>query len=340
MLELGISADGTLRQMARDAADRLALSAYKGTPQAVTLVGSVQHYPWGGYEFIPRLLGQDNPNREPCAELWMGAHPRGLAQVEIDETRLTLDRLIAADPWLTLGGPVALRYNGRLPYLFKVLDVRDMLSVQAHPSRAQAEQGFARENAAGIPVDAPQRVYRDENHKPEVHVALTEFWMLHGFRPLEELVDVLSSEPELAPLAAAFTGRLAAAGREAEPRLALVRDLYGRVMEMPQAEVDAVLQPLLARLESEEAAGKLRKELPGFWALRAARTYPLDGGHRDRGIFSIYLLNLVKLQPGQGTFQSPGELHAYLEGANVELMANSDNVLRGGLTTKHVDVPQ
>ncbi|HTZ52039.1 MAG TPA: mannose-6-phosphate isomerase, class I [Spirochaetia bacterium] len=340
ILERGISAGGTLRRMARDAADRLALSAYKAAPQAVSLHGAVQHYAWGGYDFIPQLLGQDNPGREPCAELWLGAHPRGLAQAEIGGTRITLDRLIAFDPWLTLGSDVALRHNGRLPYLFKVLDVREMLSVQAHPSRAQAEQGFARENAAGIPLDAPQRVFRDENHKPEVHVALTEFWMLHGFRPLEETVDALSTEPELAPLAAGITARLAAAGREPEPRQAILRELYGRLMEMAQPEVDGILDPLLRRLETEEAAGRLHKEQPGFWAVRASRTYGLPGGHRDRGIFSIYLLNLVKLRPGQGTFQPPGVLHAYLEGANVELMANSDNVLRGGLTPKHVDVAQ
>jgi mannose-6-phosphate isomerase len=270
----------------------------------------------------------------------MGAHPRGLAEVQIEGTRLTLDRLIAADPWLTLGSEVALRCAGKLPYLFKVLDVRDMLSVQAHPSRAQAEQGFARENDAGIPIDAPQRVYRDENHKPEVHAVLTDFWMLHGFRPLEEIMDVLSTEPELAPLAAGLSEKLTAAGREAEPRQALLRDLYARLMGMPQTDVDAVLGPLVSRLESEEAAGRLAREHPGFWALRAARTFPVQGGHRDRGIFSIYLLNLVRLRPGQGTFQPPGTLHAYLEGANIELMASSDNVLRGGLTPKHVDVPE
>ena len=337
---LGIADQGILRRMARDAADRLALAAYRGTPQPLALFGAVQHYAWGGYEFIPRLLGQDNPERRPCAELWMGAHPRGLAQVQIEGTRLTLDRLIAADPWLTLGSEVALRCAGKLPYLFKVLDVRDMLSVQTHPSRAQAEQGFSRENDAGIPVDGPRRVYRDENHKPEVHVALTEFWMLHGFRPLEEMMDVLSAEPELAPIAAGLSEKLTAAGRETEPRQALLRELYARLMDMPQPDVDAVLDPLVARLESEEAAGRLGKEQPGFWALRAARIFPVEGGHRDRGIFSIYLLNLVRLRPGEGTFQPPGTLHAYLEGATIELMANSDNVLRGGLTPKHVDVPE
>ena len=330
--------DGTLRHMARDAADRMAVASYKGTPRPLPLFGIVQHYAWGGFETIPGLLAADNTARQPYAELWMGAHPRGTAQVEIDGTRMPLDRLIAADPWLTLGPGVALRFAGRLPYLFKVLDVRDMASIQAHPARVQAEEGFARENAAGIPIDAPNRMYRDENHKPEVHVVLTDFWMLHGFRPLEEMAEVLAAENELAPVAAGFPEKVRAAGRDPAARSAVLKDLYGMVMTMPQAEVDAMIAPLIARLEAEEAAGSLGRDAPGFWALRAARTFPLPSGHRDRGILSIYLLNLVHLRPGQGTYQAAGTLHAYLEGSDIELMANSDNVLRGGLTPKHVDV--
>ena len=268
----------------------------------------------------------------------MGAHPRGTAQVEIDGTRMALDRLIAADPWLTLGPDVALRFAGRLPYLFKVLDVRDMASIQAHPARGQAEEGFARENAAGIPIDAPNRIYRDENHKPEVHVALTDFWMLHGFRPLEEMVEVLSSEDELRSITADVPEKLGTSGRDPAARAALLKELYGSVMTMPQAQIDGMLDPLLARLEAEDAPAGWARDSPGFWALRAARTFPLASGHRDRGIISLYLLNLVHLRPGQGTYQPAGTLHAYLEGSDVELMANSDNVLRGGLTPKHVAV--
>jgi len=336
----GIADDGILRRMARDAADRIAIASYRSTPRPLPLFGAVQHYAWGGYDLIPGLLGMDNAEHRPAAELWMGAHPRGPAQVEIDGTRMTLDRLVAADPWLTLGPAVALRFAGRLPYLFKVLDVRDMASIQAHPSRIQAEEGFARENAAGIPIDAPNRTYRDDNHKPEVHVVLTDFWMLHGFRPLEEMLEVLATENELAPIAAGFPEKLAASGNDPESRPALLRELYGRVMTMPQPEVDGILDPLVARLETEEAAGRLGRDHPGFWALRAARTFPLPAGHRDRGILSVYLLNLVHLRPGQGTYQPAGTLHAYLEGADVELMANSDNVLRGGLTPKHVDAAE
>ncbi len=336
----GIADDGLLRRMARDASERLAIASYRQTPRPLLLTGAVQEYEWGGYDLISGLIGRENVERRPQAELWMGAHQKAPASLEIDGARLSLDRLIAADPWLTLGADVALRFAGRLPYLFKVLDVRNMLSIQAHPTKAQAEEGFARENAAGIPIDAPPRNYRDENHKPEVHVVLSDFWMLHGFRPLEEIVEILSSEEELAGIMPEAGERLRAAGPNPPARSSLLRELYARVMTMSQAEADSILDPLVSRLEAAEAKGTLAKDQPGFWALRAARTFPLPDGHRDRGIVSIFMLNLVHLKPGQGTYQPAGTLHAYLEGANVELMANSDNVLRGGLTPKHVDVPE
>jgi mannose-6-phosphate isomerase class I len=332
------SGGGIIRRMAADSFERVALANYRALPRAVTLLGATQHYPWGGFDFIPGLTGIENSERLPFAELWLGAHPRGPATALIDDARIPLDRLIAADPWLTLGPEVALRHAGQLPYLFKILDVRVMLSLQAHPSRAQAEEGFARENAAGIPLDAPHRNYRDENHKPEVHVALTEFWMLHGFRPLAEIADTLEAERELALLMPGFGDRLRAARENG--RAALLQELYSHLMTMPQADIDELAHPLVSRLEAEEARGVLNRERHGFWALSAARTFPLADGHRDRGVLSMYLLNLVHLKPGQGTYQPAGTLHAYLEGVNVELMANSDNVLRGGLTTKHVDVPE
>jgi mannose-6-phosphate isomerase class I len=333
------AAGGMVRRLETEAAERAALAGFRALPRAVPLAGAVQHYEWGGHELIPSLIGVENPDSRPFAELWMGTHPRAPAMADIDGARISLERLIAADPWAVLGSDAALRFAGRLPYLFKVLDIRQMLSLQVHPSKAQAEEGFARENAAGIPIDAPNRTYRDDNHKPEVQVALRESWLLHGFRPLEEIAEVLSTEPELAAALTGFDEKRRAA-KEPEARAALLRETYARVMTMPQAEVNAMLDPLVARLEAEESAGRLTREHPGFWALRAARTYARPDGSRDRGIVSIYLMNLVHLLPGQGTFQPAGILHAYLEGANVELMSNSDNVVRGGLTPKHMDVPE
>lgn len=304
---------------------------------ALPLHGMVQHYDWGGHNFIPDLLGIENATGRPFAELWMGAHAKAPSLVELAGKQRPLDQLIAEAPEVTLGPAASGHFGGRLPYLFKILDVRKMLSIQAHPTLTQAKEGFARENAEGIPLEASHRNYKDDNHKPEIGVALTEFWMLHGFRPLEQIAETLDRTPELGSLMPGFGQRLAAAGHDHGARRALLRELYSNVMTMPQGQVDSLLNGLLARLQAKPVPGK---ESADYWALRAAENFPLPGGHRDRGIFSIYLLNLVHMQPGQGTFQPAGVLHAYLEGVNVELMANSDNVLRGGLTSKHVDVPE
>ena len=328
-----------------------AVAAFRGDPSLLRLVPRVHHYKWGGLDFIPRLIGVGNPERQPFAELWIGAHPLGPCTVAIGEGNapsapggnapsapggnLTLAELIARAPRETLGAETSRRFGNELPYLLKVLDARSPLSIQAHPSRDQAREGFARENAAGIPLDAPGRNYRDANHKPEVHVVLSEFRMLHGFRPLEQMAEMMSAVPEVGAVMPDFVRRLDGAGWDPQARTGVLRDLYERIMTMPQERVDAHLAPLIARLERECPSDK---DNPDFWALAASRASPLPGGSRDRGIFSIYLLNLVRLRPGQATFQPAGTLHAYLEGVTVELMASSDNVLRGGLTPKHVDV--
>ena len=304
----------------------------------LTLQGVVQHYDWGGYNFIPDLLEMENATRKPFAELWIGAHAKAPSIVELADGREPLDELIAEAPDAILGQAANAHFAGRLPYLFKILDVHKMLSIQAHPTLAQARVGFARENAEGISLEASCRNYKDDNHKPEIGVALTEFWMLHGFRPLEQIAESFSAIPELCALMPGFPQRLAQAGHhDHEARRGLLRELYSTVMTIPQEQVDVLLNGLLGRLQAKPLTDKNSAD---FWALRAAENFPLPGGHRDRGIFSVYLLNLVHLLPGQGTYQPAGVLHAYLEGVNVELMANSDNVLRGGLTTKHVDVPE
>ena len=263
----------------------------------VLLDGVVQHYEWGGYTFIPSLLGKSAKARKPHAEYWLGAHPKAPAIAKLKGKRVPLTDL-APD----------------LPYLFKVLDAREMLSIQAHPNLAQAKRGFARENEEGIPLSAAHRNYKDANHKPEVHVALTPFWMLHGFRPWDEIVHFLETVPEFSPL------------RNAKSLKALVR----RILTMPRPE--SILGPLLVRLR---AKAEWKRSDPAYWVLRAAETFP--EASRDRGLFFLYLMNLVSMKPGEGTYQPAGVLHAYLEGANVELMANSDNVLRAGLTPKHID---
>ena len=172
----------------------------------------------------------------------------------------------------------------------------------------------------------PDRNYKDDNHTPELMAALSEFWLLHGFKPEDELLATLRAVPELSFLAPVFE-------RQG------YQELYRTVMEMPQAEVNRVLQPLLNRIVPPYKEGTLRKKEEDFWAARAALTYD-EPGKIDRGIFSIYFFNLLNMHPGEAIFQDAGLPHAYLEGQNVEIMANSDNVLRGGLTPKHVDVPE
>lgn len=287
------------------------------------LKGAIQHYHWGGYEYIPNLLHIDNQNNQPFAELWMGAHPSAPSIVKEHGTETPLDAWISQAPETILGTSVAQEFQNRLPFLFKVLDVSKMLSIQAHPTKKQAEEGFQRENKEGIPLNAPHRNYKDDNHKPEIMVALTDFWLLHGFKSMEAMQVAIRAVPEFYPL-------------QSIVNQSNIYELYEYIMKMPQVEVDAMLKPLQQRLNAENPD----KNTPNYWAKRAFEDFPPQDGHFDRGIFSIYFFNLVHLQPGEGIFQGAGIPHAYLEGVNVELMSNSDNVFRGGLTNKHVDVPE
>lgn len=291
------------------------------------LKGVVQDYAWGGKTYIADLLSISDTGQKPLAEYWMGTHPKGPSEVEAGGEHLLLNNLIDQNPEQFLGVNCSDQFKGVLPYLFKVLDVEKMLSIQVHPSKAAAEVGFAEEEAMGIPRNAGHRNFKDDNHKPELMWAMTDFWLLHGFRSLKEINEILQAVPEFEPLRAIFepTGNIAT--------------LYRHVMEMPEEKVNEILSPLHQRLEKENELAPISKHNPDFWALRAFRDFTVDGNY-DRGLFSVYLLNLVFVNPGEVVFQDAGVLHAYLEGVNMELMANSDNVLRGGLTPKHVDVPE
>lgn len=294
------------------------------------LTGRVQAYAWGGHTFLRNLTGLDLPRDRPAAEWWLGAHPSATSVITTTHGACGLDAAIASSPAALLGPDVAARFGGRLPYLLKVLDVRQMLSIQAHPSKRQAEEGFARENRAGVPPDASHRNYRDDNHKPEAQVALTPFWMLAGFRTEADIARTLAERPALAPLARAFDRA------KAEP----IRTLYRHIMTMDADAVDRIVDEIATRARTLEAAGGLERSSPDFWALRAATDMRRPNGHHDAGVLAIYLLNLIYLEPGRASFLGAGVLHAYLEGACVEIMANSDNVIRGGLTPKHVDVDE
>ena len=292
---------------------------------AYKLQGIHRHYEWGGSAFIPQLMQLDNTIGKPFAEYWMGAHPSAPAMVETAEGSRALDQMIQEKPEAFLGPKTAAQF-GALPYLFKILDVEKMLSIQVHPSKENAEKGFSKEQQAGVPIDATNRNYKDQNHKPEVMVALSDFWLLHGFMPANALKERLASLAPLQSLLDVF-GLEDYAG------------LYGHFMRLDQPAADKILKPLLEIAVHEVAAGKVDKSHPHWWANKYyGGKVPVS--NIDKGILSIYILNIVNVPKYQGVFQGAGLLHAYLEGQNIELMANSDNVLRGGLTPKHIDIEE
>ena len=293
--------------------------------KAYKLQGKHRHYDWGGTSFIPNLMGIENVNHLPYAEYWMGAHPSASALVTTPNGQANLDTLINEDPnkWI---GETTLKGFGALPYLFKILDVKNMLSIQVHPSKENAIIGFKKEEAAGVPIDAGNRNYKDQNHKPEVMVALSDFWLLHGFLPPKQLEERLHAYASFNSLINLF--------KEEN-----YQGLYTYFMQLPMEASDQILKPVLQEAATAVKNGMVTKLDPHYWANK----YYSDGipaANIDKGIFSIYILNIVHVPKYQGVFQGAGLLHAYLEGQNIELMANSDNVLRGGLTTKYVDVQE
>jgi len=293
--------------------------------KAYKLLGKHRHYDWGGNTFLPNLMGVENVNHLPYAEYWMGAHALATSTIETTEGQKDLAALIKENPVQWLGKEVATKFEV-LPYLYKILDVRDMLSIQVHPSKQNAVLGFKAEQAKDIAIDAANRNYKDENHKPEIMVALSDFWLLHGFLPPAILEERLNTYSCLKPLMNEFRG-------------GDYQNLYSFFMQLPMEASDSILKPLLKEASAAVAKGTVTKNDPHFWAHK----YYADGiplKNIDKGIFSIYILNIVYIPKYQGIFQGAGILHAYLEGQNIELMANSDNVLRGGLTPKHVDVKE
>ncbi len=288
---------------------------------------------WGRSGDLSALTGAE-PTGTPEAELWMGAHPT--APSRLDDGRSLLD-VIADSPVATLGERVVAEF-GELPFLFKVLAAALPLSIQAHPSQAQARAGFAREEAAGIPLGARERTYPDPNHKPELICALTPFEAKCGFRSLEATHRLFVA---LLGAAAPGPGRPdleSVVDRLAEGGSSLVHPLLEFLFGLdPRRAADladgtaAAAETLLA-LGSPEAA-EFRPELEATG--RIATAFPGDVG----GVVAL-LLNHVVLAPGEALFLGAGNLHAYLSGVGVELMANSDNVLRGGLTPKHIDTTE
>jgi mannose-6-phosphate isomerase len=287
----------------------------------VILENRIQEYAWGSKTFIPELIGKSSPAGKPKAEMWMGSHPGAPSMVLHDGNRMSLAEFIHTDPPGILGRGTAEKFHNELPFLFKVIAAARPLSIQAHPGKEQAKTGFLRENMRKIPLDAPERIYRDDHHKPELICALEPFWALKGFRKIE---DILEMTANLGISAKRFCIDIL----RSRPNERGLKDFFMALMDMEKDRKQYLLKEIAERIEGLSVIS------PAYeWILGLHREHP-----GDIGALSPLFLNIVHLQPGEAMHIPSRELHSYLEGSGLELMANSDNVIRSGLTNKHIDI--
>lgn len=290
------------------------------------LQNPVMNYAWGSPSAIAALQGRETQG-DPEAELWMGAHPHAPSSLHVDGDRVVLGERLFSDAPNLLGESCRAEFGARLPFLFKVLAAAEPLSIQAHPNLAEAKSGFEREEGSAVPRSDATRTYRDANHKPELLCALTEFHALCGFRPTDELTLLLTElglgDTEF------FRDGLTAMRRDSETGL---RQLVSSILTDPRI-CKGVLPDVLRAAATQGPRSNFAEACA--WLVRIGEKYP-----QDPGVVLSVLLNYVKLQPEEAVYLAAGVPHAYLHGTAVEIMANSDNVIRGGLTTKHVDVKE
>ncbi|MDT8869868.1 mannose-6-phosphate isomerase, class I [Vibrio fluvialis] len=279
----------------------------------------IQNYAWGSSDSIEQLFDIANPNKHPQAEIWMGAHPNGCSEVELNGSSLLLSELIAQDKSRFLSQQTAAQF-GELPYLFKVLAAAQALSVQVHPSKEEAQAGYAKENAVGIEIKAANRNYKDPNHKPELVYAITPYQAMNGFRSISSIID------HFEPL-------------NIECIQPLVEELRNNQHEQGLQQFFTLLLSLTGDAKRQAVAKLLtyaqshQSQSIYTLILELAEQYP-----NDIGLFAPLMLNVLTLQPGEAMYLDARTPHAYLKGTGLEIMANSDNVLRAGLTPKHMDV--
>lgn len=290
-------------------------------PSFLLMHNPIQGYDWGSHDALTTLFGIPNPAGKPQAELWMGAHPNGCSEVTLAGNVQRLSTLIERAPVAVLGDATVARF-GSLPFLFKVLCAEKALSIQVHPSKAQAEAGFAKEEAAGIDPKAANRNYKDPNHKPELVFALTPYQAMNGFRAIPAILALFDRMglPALAELTEAL--------RQSQDEAGL-QHFFHQLLVLEGTRKEEALAGLLAyaAVHQDEETFALITSL--------AAQYP-----GDVGLFSPLLLNVVTLQPGQAMYLDACTPHAYVRGTGLEIMANSDNVLRAGLTPKYIDVAE
>ncbi|EJL6588234.1 mannose-6-phosphate isomerase, class I [Vibrio cholerae] len=291
-------------------------------PEAVffPMTNPIQNYAWGSKTAFQQLFELENPTDEPQAELWMGAHPNGCSGIAINGKIVQLSDFIAQNPNLILGEYTA-RQFGELPYLFKILAAENALSIQVHPNKQQAERGFAQEEKLGIAPTAAYRNYKDPNHKPELVYALTEYQAMNGFRANQEILNyfIELSIDEIQPLVDAFQSNSTEQG---------LRDFFSGLLSLQGEIKNRALEVLITQAK--------QIDLPLFQLIvELEKHYP-----NDIGLLAPLMLNVITLQPGEAMFLDAETPHAYLHGTGLEIMANSDNVLRAGLTPKYMDIDE
>ncbi|EOX4793401.1 mannose-6-phosphate isomerase, class I [Vibrio alginolyticus] len=286
------------------------------------LKNQIQNYAWGSKTSFSELFGIENPTNEPQAEIWMGSHSGGCSRNE--ENYRLLSDIIAQDKSAILGSYTANRF-GELPYLFKVLAADTPLSIQVHPNKRKSEQGFARENEQGIELSDPTRNYKDSNHKPELIYALTQYKAMNGFRPIKQIIRLfdeiaikeLQQEVSLLKQAPNSVGL--------EGFFSSVMMLSGERKTKVMSQLEESYQKTLTSLARE--------------AIEYSQAFKVQY-EDDIGLLSPFILNTVELAPGEAMFLFAETPHAYVRGTALEIMASSDNVLRAGLTPKHIDIPE
>lgn len=283
------------------------------------LKNTIMHYDWGtrdGKAFIPRFLGQTAEPGKPYAELWIGAHPKSPSLALTSSGWQPLDRIIASDPARMLGAASVRRFGPGLPFLLKILSAGQALSIQTHPGKADAERLHA--------IDPAH--YPDDNHKPEIAIALDRLEALAGFRPAQEIAEWMTRLPELR----SFAGSAVIEQLIRHPGNETVFELYSLLMKQSGdfGKLDLLIQALVNRFRALPD--------PAPEQVQFLRQHALYG--TDIGLLSFFFFNLLALQPGEAIFTGAGIPHAYLEGTIIECMANSDNVVRAGLTPKFKDV--
>ena len=284
------------------------------------LTNTIQEYTWGDKHSLSELLGLPNVAGRPQAELWMGAHPKSPSMIFKGTEKISLDKFISRSPMSSLGEYTKNKF-GKLPFLFKVLAAGEPLSIQAHPNLIQAKSGFARENKENIAIDAFNRSYKDDNHKPEIICALTSFQAMNGFRPIEQIVANLKLINDK------FLNNLVNILQDqSNPRG--LKIFFESIMRCGKEEKLNILSNTCRMARNIH-------DSTFEWVLKLNKQYP-----DDIGAICPLFLNMITLKPGEAMFLEAGKLHSYLHGVGIELMANSDNVLRGGLTPKFVDIDE